>query len=88
MFPSRRKILFVHGCFWHRHNCPDGCVQPKSNIGFWMPKLQANALRDRRTITRLRGMGWSVAVVWECKIRKGAWIARTVRFLETTKVMR
>lgn len=83
VFSSRGKVLFVHGCFWHRHDCPEGRVQPKSNVEFWARKLQGNAVRDRRSIARLRAMGWSVGVVWECKIRRNTWLARTVRFLET-----
>lgn len=66
VFPARRKIIFVHGCFWHQHNCPRGS-RPASNQDFWNRKLDKNVLRDRKNITALEGIGWSVLVVWECE---------------------
>jgi len=69
VFKSRRKIIFVHGCFWHRHG---GCANdrpPKSRLEFWKPKLDRNKRRDRLTTTKLRKMGWSVMVVWECELK-------------------
>lgn len=69
VFPSRRKIIFVHGCFWHRHeNCPLARL-PKSRLAFWAPKLEKNRLRDGRVAARLRRAGWSVATVWECQLK-------------------
>lgn len=68
VFPSRRKIVDVRGCFWHRHN---GCVDshiPKSRAGYWGPKLRRNVRRDRRNLKRLRDLGWKVLVVWECEV--------------------
>jgi DNA mismatch endonuclease (patch repair protein) len=82
VFPSRGKVLFVHGCFWHRHDCPEGRVHPKSNIVFWTQKLRGNQERDGRTIAKLRALGWSVSVVWECQIRQASWLPQTIRFLE------
>src|SRR5215210_1997488 len=67
-FPSRRKIVFVHGCFWHQH---PGCrlaYRPKSNIDFWSEKFAANRRRDRRAIRRLRSSGWDPLVIWECEL--------------------
>lgn len=70
VFPSRRKIIFVQGCFWHRHDdCIDGRI-PKSRMKYWKSKLLRNAERDRRNIRALRRDGWSVATVWECEIDK------------------
>ncbi len=69
VFPVQRKIIFVHGCFWHRH--PD-CVLarlPKSKLEFWLPKLTHNRLRDLRNIARLRRAKWGVQVIWECQLR-------------------
>jgi len=69
VFPSRRKVIFVHGCFWHRHPDPN-CWRarlPKSRQEFWIPKLEGNATRDTRNITALEADGWGVMVVWECQ---------------------
>jgi len=67
VFPGRRKVVFVHGCFWHLH---DGCKNvrlPKSRQDFWPPKLLANRERDLRNQQLLRELGWDVLVVWECE---------------------
>jgi DNA mismatch endonuclease (patch repair protein) len=66
---SRRSVIFVHGCFWHRHGCPNGRRMPKSRVAFWRTKLDGNAARDKRTRARLRRDGWRVLVVWECQLR-------------------
>lgn len=68
VFRSRKKVLFVHGCFWHRH---PGCVLarlPKSHQDFWMPKLTANRLRDMKCERSLEEAGWGVLVIWECEL--------------------
>ena len=67
-FASRRKVIFVHGCFWHRH---EGCRLarlPKSGLDFWEPKLESNRLRDIRNQDALRHLGWNILVVWECEL--------------------
>lgn len=69
VFAGRGKVIFVHGCFWHRH---EGCALarlPKSRRGFWVPKLTANAERDARNSRALRRLGWRVLTVWECQAR-------------------
>lgn len=69
VFPGRRKAIFVHGCFWHRH---EGCKKastPKTRIAFWESKFEANKERDRRKFTQLRAMGWDCLIVWECEVR-------------------
>ena len=71
VFSRRRKIVFVHGCFWHRHPdpaCPLARL-PKSRLGFWMPKLEANRTRDLAVEARLVAMGWNVLTLWECQLR-------------------
>lgn len=70
VLPRFRSVIFVHGCFWHRHNCRRGRVRPQTNAEFWEQKLQANAERDRRNRRRLRNAGWRVMTVWECSIRR------------------
>lgn len=69
VFSSRKKIILVHGCFWHQHTeCRDGHV-PKSNINYWVPKLERNVQRDREVLENLENMGWDVLVVWECELK-------------------
>lgn len=71
VFTARRKVIFVHGCFWHRHEgCPRNRI-PKSpeRRAFWRAKVDGNVLRDRKNEAALRGMGWSVLVVWECETK-------------------
>lgn len=84
VFRSRRKVIFVHGCFWHLHpkkQCVDA-RHPKSNLSYWRPKLLRNVQRDRKHFTSLRRMGWEVLVVWDCEIKKtDQLIARVVGFL-------
>jgi DNA mismatch endonuclease (patch repair protein) len=70
VLPRHRKTIFVHGCFWHRHHCPDGTKLPKSKPEYWGPKLERNRRRDEANIEQLRAMGWDVLVVWECELRE------------------
>ena len=68
VFWGRRKAIFVHGCFWHRHEgCPLARL-PKSKQDFWIPKLSANKERDQRNLAELQEKGWDVLVVWECEL--------------------
>lgn len=67
VFPSRRKAIFVHGCFWHAHGCPKGQL-PKSGLEFWRPKLETTRARDLRNEERLRESGWEALSVWQCQI--------------------
>ena len=67
VFPRKKIALFVHGCFWHRHQGCRYCYVPKSNIQFWREKFKKNVLRDRRVRTGLEEMGWRVAIIWECE---------------------
>lgn len=71
VFPSRRKIILVHGCFWHQHNCSRG-KRPSSNRDFWNRKLDRNITRDCENIAALEQAGWSVLVVWECETKETA----------------
>jgi DNA mismatch endonuclease (patch repair protein) len=69
VFASRRKVIFVHGCFWHRHSCPDGRKLPHSKTDYWVPKLAGNRDRDRRIQRRLKNEGWDVLIIWECETK-------------------
>ncbi|MNS36130.1 Very short patch repair protein [compost metagenome] len=71
VFPGRKAVIFVHGCFWHQHpdpQCKDG-RRPKSRPGYWGPKLDGNLTRDARRQAELEAAGWKVLVVWECRTR-------------------
>jgi len=67
VFPSKRKVVFVHGCFWHQHHCPLGSKQPRANTHYWLPKLARNKERDVATRHALEELGWSSLIVWECE---------------------
>lgn len=69
VFPSRRAVIFVHGCFWHGHTCPKGCL-PKSKPEYWAPKIEANRRRDRKKRIELKALGWRVCAVWQCELKK------------------
>lgn len=71
VFPSRQKVIFVHGCFWHRHLDPDCKLArlPKSKLDFWGPKLETNRERDERNLALLAELGWDVLIIWECQTK-------------------
>ena len=81
VFPVRRKIIFVHGCFWHRHPDPDCKLarMPKSRQEFWRPKLEGNRARDFRTEEALKNAGWGVMTVWECQLKDVASLENEIR---------
>lgn len=68
-FAGRRKVIFVHGCFWHRHDWVLGNRTPKSRLQFWIPKLAANKARDESNRSKLVAAGWAALVLWECELR-------------------
>ena len=72
VFPSRRKAIFVHGCYWHCHDCRFGSVVPKTNTAFWQEKRAKNVTRDLEQERALTSQGWSVLVVWECETKAPA----------------
>jgi DNA mismatch endonuclease (patch repair protein) len=81
-FIGRRKVIFVHGCFWHRHTGCSSTRMPKSNVVFWREKLQANRRRDRTNQRRLAAMGWRFLVIWECELRNATAVrSRIAAFL-------
>lgn len=83
VFVSRRKIVFVHGCFWHLHNCRHGQVAPVSNLSYWSTKRERNRKRDKSHLRALRASGWKVLVVWECWIKDATTLGkRLVNFLD------
>lgn len=86
VFAKRRKAIFIHGCFWHRH---EGCHLarlPKSRLDFWLPKLEANAARDKEVEQRLAELGWKVLTIWECEVKEEEALASRIRaFLDDTE---
>lgn len=70
VFPVRRKVIFVHGCFWHRHRKCRYATSPKTRRRFWEAKFAANEARDRRVRGELRRMDWLVLTVWQCELKK------------------
>jgi DNA mismatch endonuclease (patch repair protein) len=86
VFPGRKKVIFVHGCFWHQHPDPDcrAAHMPQSNTDYWLPKLARTKTRDFQTEQQLASLGWSVLVVWECRLHDDAALAYQLRrFLDT-----
>ena len=81
IFPARRSVVFVHGCFWHGHTCPRG-NPPVSNVAFWQRKIAGNRARDDRAQKQLSHAGWRVLTVWECETKTGRRLEqRLSRFL-------
>lgn len=78
-FIGRRRAIFLHGCFWHRHDCPSGRRAPKSRIEFWNGKFETNVRRDAFVRRKLSEQGWKSLVVWECELRDQALVQRRVR---------
>lgn len=81
VFRTQRKVIFVHGCFWHRHRSPRCPLArlPKSRLDFWLPKLEGNRERDKRNERALRRLGWKVLTVWECQIANAASLTKSIR---------
>jgi DNA mismatch endonuclease (patch repair protein) len=69
VMPGRRVAVFVHGCFWHGHDCARGARQPKANADYWTAKIGRNRARDAATLTALEHAGWRVVTVWECGMK-------------------
>lgn len=68
VFPRFKKVIFVHGCFWHRHSRCRLAYTPKSNTDFWRLKFSKNVARDQRVLRQLRRLGWDPLVIWECEL--------------------
>lgn len=84
VFPSRRAVIFINGCFWHRHKCYNGQRLPKSRTDWWREKLETNKKRDIANQRKLRRLGWRVLVIWECQTKKpDRLILRLTNYLDT-----
>jgi DNA mismatch endonuclease (patch repair protein) len=77
-FIGRKRAIFLHGCFWHRHDCPSGRRSPKSRTDFWNSKFEANVRRDALVRRQLAEVGWKALVIWECELRDPGSVERRV----------
>lgn len=85
VLPGRRAAIFVHGCFWHGHDCKRGDRPPKTNAEYWSRKRAGNVTRDKKRRAELEALGWRVLVVWECEIKDAEALKDKLRaFLEGT----
>jgi DNA mismatch endonuclease (patch repair protein) len=75
VMPGRRLALFVHGCFWHGHDCARGARVPKQNRDYWVGKVGRNVARDARSRAALMEQGWRVETIWECELKDAAALA-------------
>ncbi|MEL6977395.1 MAG: very short patch repair endonuclease [Pseudomonadota bacterium] len=75
-FIGRKRAIFVHGCFWHGHDCKRGAREPKTNAAYWRAKIERNRARDAAAMAELGAAGWRVLVVWECEIKDRAALDR------------
>ena len=86
VFPKFRKIIFVHGCFFHMHDCRYGRVVPQTNKEVWKAKRERNVDRDSKVMVELKELGWQTSVIWECTTRTMIGVADSIReFLEADK---
>jgi DNA mismatch endonuclease (patch repair protein) len=86
VFPKLRKVIFVHGCFWHGHTCARGARMPKSNADYWQGKIGRNVTRDAKHLSALKELKWQAAIVWECELKDQARLQRRLEaFLSALK---
>lgn len=78
VLPARSFVIFVHGCFFHKHKCRFGRVMPRTNIEFWETKRSGNVARDKRNARTLRKLGWNVGIVWECQTKHAEKLQRHI----------
>ena len=88
VMPGRRLAIFVHGCFWHGHDCARGARVPKGNRDYWVGKVERNRARDERSREALEPLGWRVETIWECDLKDAAALeARLRSLLYSTKTV-
>lgn len=82
VFRRRKKVIFVHGCFWHQHGC-NHYKEPQSRLSFWLPKLRKNVDRDLKVQSALKELGWRSLTIWECQLKEQKKIQEIIRqFME------
>lgn len=85
---GRKLAVFVHGCFWHGHDCAEGIRKPKSNRDYWIPKIERNQQRDAENIATLLAAGWNVIVIWECEINEQVRLSKRLQKFLSARVGR
>ena len=78
VFSRLNKVIFVHGCFWHGHDCKAGLNRPASNKAYWIPKLERNKARDEKNLQELADKGWQSLIIWECQTKDKDQLAKTI----------
>jgi DNA mismatch endonuclease, patch repair protein len=78
-YVGRKQAIFVHGCFWHGHDCARGARMPKANADYWRAKIARNRARDEANLARLSELGWRALVIWECELKDGDALEKTLR---------
>jgi DNA mismatch endonuclease (patch repair protein) len=81
VLPGRRLAIFVHGCFWHGHDCARGAREPKANADYWRGKIGRNRARDAENLAKLAALGWRAEVLWECDLKDDVALERRLRAL-------
>lgn len=84
VLPKYHTVIFVNGCFWHKHDC-GRFVWPSSNTEYWIPKINRNVERDRQNHKKLIDMGWKVLIIWECELKKNVREDRLERLIKKIK---
>ena len=79
VLPRYQTVIFVHGCYWHRHSCRYGKPVPETNRQFWEDKFEANIKRDKRNQSELKSLGWNVVVIWECETKDIQRLEKSIR---------
>lgn len=86
VFPRLRKVIFVHGCFWHGHDCARGARPPRTNVEYWRSKIARNSARDAASMRALKVAGWRASVIWECELKNLDNVKRRLmRFLGSSR---
>lgn len=86
VLPKYHAVIFVHGCFWHRHTCKNGIRLPASHQEYWVQKFHANLNRDKVSQTLLENQGWHVLIIWECEVKSGIFYAKIEEFFYRIKL--
>lgn len=84
VFRGRKKVIFVHGCFWHGHDCARGARTPKANKAYWQEKIARNAQRDTLNLSAIAAEGWKALVIWECEIKDQESLAHKIKLFLTS----
>lgn len=88
ILPKYKTVIFVHGCFWHCHKNCSYFIIPKSRKDYWIPKLEGNVKRDKKSLLELKKMGWKSIIVWECKLKKDKREKELIKLLNKLKAIK